>query len=228
MAKRITKQQKDILKQLFESGVGIDYFDPKEVEYLVDNGFIEQNPGMEHEGKLATRLTQKGIEKHESFIKDAEPEVETEVELPWGEPKEEPEEKFQGYVGEVEIEEDKAEEGLPVETYIEPEPSIDFEPFKEEPEIEVVDCETDFEIERNIPIPKRKVKLRGSYKYPFDKLEVGDSFHIPMTDKCPKPARTIASSVSTANKKFDGKVFKSFSVDSTDPKGEGARVFRVE
>ena len=42
-----------------------------------------------------------------------------------------------------------------------------------------------FEIQKNIPIPKRKVRQRvkvkvKEHRFPFIKMEVGDSFYIPV------------------------------------------------
>ena len=39
-------------------------------------------------------------------------------------------------------------------------------------------------------------------KYPFDSLEVGQGFFVPATEKTPDPAKSLASVVTNANKRF--------------------------
>ncbi len=102
-----------------------------------------------------------------------------------------------------------------------------------------------FEIEDGVQKKGRRGG-RSSILYPFDDLNVGQSFHIPATTERPNPSKSIASTVSAATKKWatpTGQTKKSpkgndipvlsytrrFSVeavDATDPKGAGARVFR--
>lgn len=58
-----------------------------------------------------------------------------------------------------------------------------------------------FEIE-TAPLPARK---RGSNKasiYPFDLLEVGQRFFVPATEDRPNPAKALASTVSSASKRY--------------------------
>lgn len=43
---------------------------------------------------------------------------------------------------------------------------------------------------------------RSSVLYPFDDMETGDSFFIPATTEKPNPAKSLASTVSAATKKF--------------------------
>ena len=136
--------------------------------------------------------------------------------------------------------------------------------------------ESGFAITSDVPVPKvmrdpSKSKPRKC-KYPFDQLEVGQSFHLPVTEEKPEPWKVLAPFVTAANTrskepvvpeetvmvkrkrivldengnkvKEDGKlVYERFEVeelklvqtkkficrkvDSDDPDGEGARVFRV-
>lgn len=84
------------------------------------------------------------------------------------------------------------------------------------------------EIDSGVPVPTVRRQSGGSI-YPFDALEVGQSFHIPVSDSKPNPAKSLASTVSAATKRSDGtKRFIVRAVDESDPKGPGARVFRVE
>ena len=104
-----------------------------------------------------------------------------------------------------------------------------------------------FEIDDGVPMPTARGGGRTSTQYPFDRLEVGQSFHIPATTDKPNPSKSIASTVSAATKKYatpTGETKKSpkgndipvlnytrkFSVkavDASDPKGAGARVWRT-
>ncbi len=84
-------------------------------------------------------------------------------------------------------------------------------------------------------------------QYPFDALEVNKSFHIPATEKRPNPAKSLASTVSAATKKYaedtgqtkqsvkgntlpvlkNTRVFTIKAVGAEDPRGPGARVVRT-
>lgn len=66
--------------------------------------------------------------------------------------------------------------------------------------------ETGFAIETGIEIPaiKRGFGARtGASKYPFDKLEVGQSFFVPASEKRPDPVKALASTVASAMAKYD-------------------------
>lgn len=58
-----------------------------------------------------------------------------------------------------------------------------------------------FEIESDVPMGQRARGTRQA-KYPFDMLEVGQSFHVPATEDMPKPAVTLAGAVTNANEKW--------------------------
>lgn len=59
-----------------------------------------------------------------------------------------------------------------------------------------------FEIETGIEVPKSKRTGKQSV-YPFDALEVGQSFFVPATEKQPEPSKSLASTVAAAMKKYD-------------------------
>ena len=89
---------------------------------------------------------------------------------------------------------------------------------------------TEFEIEEGIPMPKKKAG-GGSRptKYPLEQMDVDTSIHLATSEKYPSPARTLASTASRFNKLYDGeRRYEVRPVDHTDPKGEGARVWRVK
>lgn len=132
-----------------------------------------------------------------------------------------------------------------------------------------------YDIDDGVPMPTGTVRRGREGGYPFDKLEIGQSFHVAKSADNEDPATRLASSVSGARVKYsvevpgetetvtkktykrgpDGKGYakdadgkriveseetvtvpklkltRDFvckSVDATDPKGEGARVWRVE
>ncbi len=63
---------------------------------------------------------------------------------------------------------------------------------------------SNIEIDDDVPMPQLKQR-RGAgrnVRYPFDQLEVGQSFHVPATAKMPKPAEQLASTISGARAKY--------------------------
>lgn len=110
--------------------------------------------------------------------------------------------------------------------------------------------ETTFKIEAGVPVPPPVGRGRSGSKYPFDLLEVGQSFFVPDTAEQPDAAATLASTVSGATQRYatdhptETKVVKGKTVPkkiysrkfclrkvdaATDPSGmSGARVWRVE
>jgi len=90
----------------------------------------------------------------------------------------------------------------------------------------------EFAIEKGVPMPKVRRNTRNS-RYPFDVMEIDDSFHVPTTEDDTDPAKRLASTVSARNKSYqvDGELTRKFvvrRVGAEDSKGEGARVFRVD
>lgn len=59
-----------------------------------------------------------------------------------------------------------------------------------------------FVIEDNIPLPGAKRGGRGKTIYPFDALAVNQSFHVPATAENPNPAKSLASTVSSATARY--------------------------
>jgi hypothetical protein len=56
-----------------------------------------------------------------------------------------------------------------------------------------------------LPPSRRGEGLRGGgapKQYPFDTMEVGDSFFVPVSEKHPDPLKTLGSTVSSANMRF--------------------------
>jgi hypothetical protein len=90
---------------------------------------------------------------------------------------------------------------------------------------------SNFAIDDGITMPPSRGGRNRSL-YPFDALTVGQSFHVPATEAKANPAKSLASTVSSANKRNakDGASKAKFevrSVGTDDPRGAGARVWRI-
>lgn len=59
---------------------------------------------------------------------------------------------------------------------------------------------TSFAVEDNVPMPTGSG--RGGNVYPFDALEVGQSFFVPNSDEKPNAAKSLASTVSSATSRY--------------------------
>jgi cell division septum initiation protein DivIVA len=83
----------------------------------------------------------------------------------------------------------------------------------------------EFKIEKSIPVPESKRGGRKADVYPFESLEVGDSFFVASTEAKPNPAKSLASTVSSATKRYANATPKrAFTVRAVDG---GARIWRV-
>ena len=61
---------------------------------------------------------------------------------------------------------------------------------------------TMFKIEDSIPIPTISGRGRGGNVYPFDQLEVGQSFFVANDESKPNAAKSLASTVSSATARY--------------------------
>ena len=61
---------------------------------------------------------------------------------------------------------------------------------------------TMFKIEDDIPVPTISGRGRGGNVYPFDQLEVGQSFFVANSEDKPNAAKSLASTVSSATARF--------------------------
>lgn len=52
------------------------------------------------------------------------------------------------------------------------------------------------------PVEKKARGARSGSMYPFDALNVGQSFHVPATAKMPDPVKSVSSAVVVANRRF--------------------------
>lgn len=60
-----------------------------------------------------------------------------------------------------------------------------------------------FSLEKGVPVPE--IKRGGGTKadvYPFDKMDIGDSFFIAPSEDRPNPSKSLASTVSSATKRY--------------------------
>jgi hypothetical protein len=113
---------------------------------------------------------------------------------------------------------------------------------------------TSFTIETGVEMPAITRAGSRTSVYPFDALEVGQSFFVPATEEMPDPAKSLASTVSSASKRYatvdgtrtihrknketgelepvevDNYVYeRKFAVRKCDHEGTpGARVWRIE
>jgi hypothetical protein len=80
-----------------------------------------------------------------------------------------------------------------------------YDASNDEPAISVSDDDGGFEIENSIPPPQQDGRSgkRHAVKYPFDKLQVGQSFFVPNTPEKPEMAKALASTVSAATARWD-------------------------
>lgn len=100
----------------------------------------------------------------------------------------------------------------------------------------------EFQIEKNVAIPSVTGRGKKESSYPFDDMEVGDSFFVPETEDRPNPAKSLASTVSSANARYaeeTGEVRKNRAGNEVPATRQtrkyvvrsvagGARVWRVE
>lgn len=80
-----------------------------------------------------------------------------------------------------------------------------------------------FAIEDNIAMPTVSGRGRGGNVYPFDALNVGQSFFVPNTANKPNAAKSLASTVSSATSRYAEIVEGQF---KTNKKGERVPVTR--
>lgn len=59
-----------------------------------------------------------------------------------------------------------------------------------------------FKIEESIPVPAISGRGRGGNVYPFNQLEVGQSFFVPNSESKPNAAKSLASTVSSATARY--------------------------
>jgi len=59
-----------------------------------------------------------------------------------------------------------------------------------------------FAIDNDIPPPSGSKRRVGGEKYPFDALQPGQSFFVPATEENPNPAKSLASTVSSATARY--------------------------
>lgn len=82
-----------------------------------------------------------------------------------------------------------------------------------------------YEIETGIPFPTKKTRRSKIMELPFEKLEVGQSFHIANVDK--DETSKLSAWCQLAGKRLERR-FGLRTATKDDPKGPGVRIWRVE
>lgn len=86
-------------------------------------------------------------------------------------------------------------------------------------------------IESGIEVPEVKRGNVRTSAYPFAQLEIGQSFFMPVTETMPNPAKTLATVVSSATRRYKtatpARVFTIRAVNDADGKLTGARIWRI-
>jgi hypothetical protein len=59
-----------------------------------------------------------------------------------------------------------------------------------------------FQIESGMPVPEIRRGGDRTNAYPFEQLEIGQSFFVPNTVEVPNPAKTLGSTVSSATRRY--------------------------
>jgi hypothetical protein len=86
----------------------------------------------------------------------------------------------------------------------------------------------EFKLETGFAIPEIRRGGATGEAYPFDQMEAGQSFFVPATESRPFPAKSLASTVSSATRRYaiqDGTTKNDKGVDV--PKFKNTRVFAI-
>lgn len=81
-----------------------------------------------------------------------------------------------------------------------------------------------FAIEDNIPLPTKKIGVKGESAYPFAVINVGQSFFVPASDKIKEPWKTLTSMASRMSRELHPKQFTTGRVTVNGV--EGVRIWR--
>lgn len=88
------------------------------------------------------------------------------------------------------------------------------------------EAKSEFVLEEGFAVPETK---RGGIKadiYPFAKMAVGQSFFVPATEERPNPAKALASTCSSATKRF-ASIYPEGHAKAGQPTGKDGRKFVV-
>lgn len=86
-----------------------------------------------------------------------------------------------------------------------------------------------YEIEDDVPLPIKRVGVKGESIYPFDKLAVNQSFFVGATDAIKEPWKTLTSMASRMSREMWPKKFLTARHSKKLPDGtevEGVRIWR--
>lgn len=84
-----------------------------------------------------------------------------------------------------------------------------------------------FVIAANVPLPEaNRGGNKGKSIYPFDGMEIGQSFFIPVSSKTPEPWKSLASTATSATRRYDEKVLENGQPVKETVKVKGKEVTR--
>jgi len=173
MTDPISDESKSVLGQLVELMPQYCYVDPSAQLTLSSAGYIEYSDDLPVEAGTG-RTAARATLAGQAFLYPDTPVSEKVKE---------------GYVTSVPV--------AVVEPIAEPKP----EPTPAQAALDEV-AQKDFAIYKGDPdMHKKRVKPRKAV-YPFEQLEIGQLFFVPATKERPDPAKSLASTVSTASKRF--------------------------
>lgn len=82
-----------------------------------------------------------------------------------------------------------------------------------------------FEIEDNIPLPEKRIGVKGESIYPFDKIGINQSFFVGSTGTVKEPWKTLTSMASRLSRELYPKKF--ITARQTKDGVDGVRVWRA-
>lgn len=84
-----------------------------------------------------------------------------------------------------------------------------------------------YAIEDNIPLPIKRIGVKGESTYPFATLGINQSFFVPVTEKSKEPWKTLTSMASRMSRELFPKHFVTARVPATGNTPEGVRIWRT-
>lgn len=82
-----------------------------------------------------------------------------------------------------------------------------------------------FEIEDNIPLPQKRIGQKGESIYPFDRIDINQSFFVASSDAMKEPWKTLTSMASRMGRDMHPKKFVTARMKNKEGV-EGVRVWR--
>jgi hypothetical protein len=83
-----------------------------------------------------------------------------------------------------------------------------------------------YKISTDIPIPTKRVGVKGTSAYPFDIIGIGHSFFVPASDSIKEPWKTLTSLASRTSRELHPKAFTT--ARDTEDGQDGVRIWRTK